>query len=178
MNRRLGLPLVVLSFCLWIHFLGHAQWYQGPSGGNGGQTFDQWKASGEARDIRTVSVLQDGSIRCLSVLYRDRSGSFQNGYCNPGPGPLSFNGGAGISLDPDEYVIGISGRYDDHVNSLRIYTNKKNSPIFGGSGGKFDFGYTAPQGQMIVAFYGRAGTNLDAIGVLYAPCLPQKKPCR
>ena len=31
---------------------------------------------------------------------------------------------------------------------------------------------------MIVGFFGRAGDNLDAIGVLYAPCTPQKKPCR
>ena len=74
--------------------------------------------------------------------------------------------------------IGISGRFGDHIDSIRFYTNKKTSQVFGGSGGTVDFGYTAPQGQMIVSFFGRAGDNLDAIGVLYAPCTPDKKPCR
>jgi hypothetical protein len=134
-----------------------------------------------AKDIQVVSVLQDSSIRCLSVVYRDRPASaksVQSGYCHPPPGNLSFNGGVGITLDPDEYIVGISGRYGDHIDSLRIYTNKKNSPVLGGTGGSVDFGYTAPQGQMIVGFFGRAGDNLDAIGVLYAPCTPNKKPCR
>jgi hypothetical protein len=183
MNRRLASVLMVLLLLLCIQLLCYAQWYQGPSGGTGGQPFDHGKASGGGKDLMTVSFLQDGSIRCISVLYRDVKSAGQplqlkNGFCDPGPGSLSFNGGAGVSLAPDEYIIGISGRYGDHIESIRIYTNKKTYPPFGGTGGRFEFGYTAPQGQMIAGFFGRAGTNLDAIGVLYAPCTAQKTPCR
>jgi Jacalin-like lectin domain len=41
--------------------------------------------------------------------------------------------------------------------------------------------FSTPQGkefqnrQMIVGFFGRAGDNLDAIGVLYAPCTAVRK---
>ena len=161
-----------------------AQWYQGPSGGSGGEKFDQWSASGGATKIRSFGVLQDNSRRCLSILYSEtptnpgRITRFKNGFCDPGPSELDFNGWTGIELDPDEYIIGIEGRYGDHIDALRVYTNKRNSPWFGGSGGKRTFGYTAPSGQMIVAFFGRAGDNLDAIGVMYAPCPRSIASCK
>jgi hypothetical protein len=41
------------------------------------------------------------------------------------PGALSFKGTTGIPLDADEYVLGISGRFGDHIDSLRIYTNNE-----------------------------------------------------
>jgi hypothetical protein len=106
------------------------------------------------------------------VRYRPQPSTFlaRNGNCDPPPGsPLDLHGGAGFNLDPDEYLIGISGTFGDHINSIMFYTNKRTSPTYGGSGGTDTFSYTAPTGQRIVGFFGRAGDNLDAIGVLYAP---------
>ncbi len=174
---RIALVLFVSS----ISSLCLAQWYQGPSGGNGGNPFDHWKATNGAKDVKAVTFLLDPSIRCISVLYREPAPLGQqvnNGYCDPPPGPLQFNGFQSITLDPDEYILGIDGRYGDRVDSIRIYTNKRTSQVFGDKGGDATFSYTAPQGQMIAAFIGRAGNKLDAIGVMYAPCTPQKKPCR
>lgn len=175
MNHCCWQKLMLLGFFLLLLGTCNAQWYQGPSGGLGGKPFDHWKESQEAREITSVAVLQDSSIRCIYVSYKGAPSQLKNGYCDPPPGPLSIDGARGISLDPGEYIIGISGRYGDHINSIRFYTNKKTSPVFGGSGGTGIFGYTAPNGHMIVGFFGRAGDNLDAIGVLYAP-LPSKKP--
>ncbi|WP_269768037.1 jacalin-like lectin [Burkholderia ubonensis] len=162
-----------------------AQWFQGPSGGRGGSYFDHWQQSLGARNIVSVGLLIDnGSIRCILVEYKEPGASLnqqqqlRNGSCDLATDPFSSAKWTGVSLDDDEYVIGISGRYGDRIDSLRIYTNKKTSNVFGGTGGTQEFGYTAPPGQMIVAFIGRSGAALDAIGVVYAPCTPYKKPCR
>lgn len=169
MNLRRWLNLVLLGVALFVASNCYGQTYQGPSGGRGGRPFDHWRESNEARDIMGVSLLIDNQvIRCISVIYRDRRQT-KSGYCDPPPGRLSIDGWKGFSLDADEYIIGISGRYGDRIESLRFYTSKKNSPVYGGSGGTVEFGYTAPSGQKIAAFIGRAGDNLDAIGVLYAP---------
>lgn len=171
---------VLISLCAFVFLpsICGAQTYQGPSGGYGGTPFDNWKASRESTDIASVSFVVDNSvIRCILVWYRDSSTGRNTRLVTSGsacdlaekPGPLSFNCCPGISLDRDEYIIGIAGRYGGRIDSLRFYTSKKNSPVFGGGGGTVDFGYTAPSGQKIVAFFGRAGNNLDAIGVMYGP---------
>jgi hypothetical protein len=170
MDHQRWQRLVLLGFLMLLPLICNAQWYQGPSGGQGGEPFDHWKTTNGETEIAGIGVLQDSSIRCIFVRYRQPSTSSpRNGYCDPPPGPLSFNGGGGFNLDPDEYLIGISGRFGDHINSIMFYTNKRTSPAFGGSGGTDTFSYTAPTGQRIVGFFGRAGDNLDAIGVLYAP---------
>jgi hypothetical protein len=74
-----------------------------------------------------------------------------------------------FTLDRDEFLIGVAGRYGDLIDSIRFYSSKKNSEVFGGGGGNADFGYSAPAGQRIVSLFGRAGDSLDAIGVMYAP---------
>ncbi len=161
--------LMLLGVVMFLATVCYAQTYQGPSGGRGGKPFDHWKESNGATDIRSVSLLEDNSvIRCIYVLYRNGHQS-KSGYCDPPPGPLSFNCCRAFGLDPDEYIIGIAGRFGDRIDSIRFYTSKKNTPVYGGNGGTVDFGYTAPAGQKIVAFIGRAGDNLDAIGVMYAP---------
>jgi hypothetical protein len=82
------------------------------------------------------------------------------------------------SPDPDEYLLGVSGRYGNVIDSIRLFTNKRNSPVFGGNGGNRTFGYTAPSGQMIVALFGRAGTESRWVGVMYAPCPRATKTCK
>ena len=171
MDHRRWQRLVLLGFLMLFPIICNGQRYQGPSGGRGGELFDHWKTSNGAKDIELIFLYQDSSIRCFSVKYRQPSTShLKNGYCNPPEfSDLEFGGGRTFKLELDEYLIGISGRFGDHINSIMFYTNKRTSPSYGGSGGTDTFSYTAPAGQRIVGFFGRAGDNLDAIGVLYAP---------
>src|SRR5215471_14657251 len=106
MSRQRWTWIAVVLAWLLLPLLCEAQWYQGPSGGTGGQPFDQWTASGKQNDILAVTVLQDGnSIRCFVTLYRAPSASFQktqfeNGFCDHGPSALAFSGYGGVKLDP------------------------------------------------------------------------------
>ena len=170
---------LVLMCCVAL-----AQWYQGPSGGSGGSDFDFWAESGGATDITGVGVVDTGTIRCLRISYREtptnpgRTTTFSHGECGTAAGEIGFSGSRGMSLDRDEYLLGVSGRYGDTIDSIRFFTNKRNSPTWGGNGGNRTFGYNAPSGQMIVALFGRAGTSLDAVGVMYAPCPRATKACK
>lgn len=169
---------------LLVSGVAAAQWYQGPSGGSGGSEFDFWAESGGATDVSSIGVIETGTIRCIVIGYREtptnpsQFTSFRHGACGTAAGEIGFDGSRGFSLDPDEYLLGVAGRYGDHIDSIRFFTNKRNSPVYGGSGGSRTFGYTAPSGQMIVALFGRAGDNLDSVGVMYAPCNPSRKACR
>jgi len=175
MKKHCWLGLVLLCLTGLWPCICQAQTYQGTSGGYGGKYFDHWNESNGATDIAAVSLLIDNSvIRCISISYRDASGNItvrtRSGYCNPPPdSQLSFYGWQGFTLDRDEFLIGVAGRYGARIDSIRFYTNKRNSAVYGGNGGPAEFGYTVTSGQKIAAFIGRAGDNLDAIGVLYAP---------
>jgi hypothetical protein len=171
MKDRCWQNLILLGLLVLLPSVCNAQTYQGPSGGYGGKSFDHWNESGQLTDIESVSLLIDNSvIRCISVRYRASLKITKSGYCNPpSDSHLTIDGWQGITLDPDEYIIGIAGRYGARIDSIRFYTNKRSPPSFGSSGGAVEFGYSAPSGQKIVAFFGRASDNLDAIGVMYAP---------
>jgi hypothetical protein len=84
------------------------------------------------------------------------------------------HGGSGgrlsvFSLDPDEYITGISGRYGDTIDSLRIQTNKRASQLYGGGGGNRDYRLEVPRDTQAVGFVGRSGNLVDAIGLIYVP---------
>jgi hypothetical protein len=162
-----------------------AQWYQGPSGAAGGAAFDDWTANNHATNIRRVAILTDkadSSIVCVLTAYPNpanpgdplQSSAAPHANCDTSD---SKNKILFLKLDPDEYIIGISGQYSDHITSLRFYTNKKNSAVYGEGGGRA-FGYTAPRGQMIIAFIGAGDTRLRSIGVMYGVCTPATKACK
>lgn len=171
--HKIGLALALISSA------ASGQWYQGPSGGKGGDAFDFWTESSNATDIDEIGIIDTGTIRCLVVVYRQtptnpgRRTAFRHGECGTNPGEIGWDHSRGMALDPDEYLLGVEGTYDDHISSIRFFTNKRNSDVWGHAGSR-SFGYTAPSGQMIVALTGRAGDNLDAVGVMYAPCGPPK----
>src|SRR5882762_7961714 len=122
--------LILLSLLAFLQSICFAQTYQGPSGGREGNPFDHWNEN--KAEISGVSLLEDNSvIRCIYVRYRDPAtgalaGHTQSGFCDPPPGPLSFNCCRGFNLDSDEYIIGIAGRYGARVDSIRFFTNKRN----------------------------------------------------
>ncbi len=185
MNHRHWLSLMLFGLLVFLPSICHAQWYQGPSGGYGGKPFDHWSESKGATDISGVHILvQNSVIRCIRVYYRDSSGNFtvqtwSGGECRfEDEGFHQIESWSHIALDRDEYIIGIAGRYGARVDSIRFFTNRRNLPedggFYGDRGGTADYGYTAPSGQKIAAFIGRASDNLDAIGVLYVPHTPRR----
>lgn len=166
MNHRRWLNLTLLGLLMLLPSIGQAQWYQGPSGGRGGVPFDNWTRTGGKRKVQELIIKYDTVIRCVMVSYVDGSASSAGSGCSLAPPTIKI-GHFGIDLD--EFLIGVAGRHGDVIDSIRFFTNKKNSGTYGGSGGTVDFGYTAPSGHRIVAFTGRAGSSVDAIGVLYVP---------
>jgi hypothetical protein len=167
MNHHRCLNLVLLGLVVLLPGTCHAQWYQGPSGGSGGSAFDLWTKSNTSSNFKQVIIFYDATVRCIKIV-RPGIESPDEVY-DPGNGGCHSGGykEARLTLDPDEFLIGIAGRYGTYIDSIRFYTSKKNSPVYGGSGGTAEFGYTASPGQKIGGFIGRAGDNLDAIGVIY-----------
>jgi endonuclease/exonuclease/phosphatase family metal-dependent hydrolase len=78
-----------------------------------------------------------------------------------------------LTLNAGEYVKSIqlcSGKYN---NKTRIfyckYTTSTGRTLAGGTTTSSSVTYTAPTGWKIVGFHGRCGTNVDKLGVIYAP---------
>jgi hypothetical protein len=102
-------------------------------------------------------------VDAVQVIYTLPSGRYQEGVLHGGGG-----GAANVfRLDPDEYVVAISGRHGDLVDSLRIHTNRRTSPLYGGSGGNREYRIDVPPGGRVIGFAGRAGDQIDAIGLAY-----------
>jgi jacalin-like lectin domain-containing protein len=85
-------------------------------------------------------------------------------------GPRHGGGGGATNvfrLDNDEYIVGITGRSGDYIDSIRFITNKRSSPIFGGRGGSHDYNVQVPAGNRPIGLTGRTGNYLDAVGLTY-----------
>ena len=93
-------------------------------------------------------------------------------------GTSFVHGGTGgtaksLTLNSGEYVKSVklcSGKYN---NTTRIfyakYTTSSGRTLTGGTTTSTTVTYTAPDGWKIVGFHGRCGTNVDKLGVIYAP---------
>lgn len=92
---------------------------------------------------------------------------------------MGGTGGSGTDwmISTNECLIRISGTYDvarnerktSSIFSLQFHLhNGTNSPLFGRRG-KHYFALTAPAGEEIIGFFGKEGTELDAIGIITAP---------
>ena len=79
-----------------------------------------------------------------------------------------------IDLRRDEYISGISGRYGNYIDKLRIRISSTGKAddrevAFGGTCGHTDFHFEAPKGMEVIGFIGRSATYLDAIGIIVRP---------
>jgi hypothetical protein len=72
-----------------------------------------------------------------------------------------------LIININEYIVGLSGRCGDFIDSIRLQTNKRTSPVYGGSGGNREFRIDVPSGNQALGFTGRSGGYLDAIGFNY-----------
>jgi hypothetical protein len=145
---------------LWLRPSGTTNTY----GGSGGSAFSDSRIPLEAR-ISAVHVWSGKYIDRIQLVYTLRDGRRIEGKIHGGSGGSRHV----FNLDADEYITGISGRYGDYIDFLRIHTNKRTSPQFGGSGGGRNFNITVPSGNFAVGLIGRSGGYLDAIGLQYAP---------
>jgi hypothetical protein len=134
------------------------------AGGRGGSQFADPQP---ARDARVSEVLVRSGDRVdsvqLTLVLPDGSSTKTPLHGGSGGNTSTFR------LDDDEYIIGLSGRYGDTIDSVRIHTNKRTSPLFGGRGGDRDYQVQVPAGNQAVGFVGRAGEYLDALGLTYTP---------
>jgi hypothetical protein len=77
-----------------------------------------------------------------------------------------------IRFASDEYLVGISGKYGEKVDSIRFVTNKEVYGPYGGPGGDVEYDYNDAKpispSVTIVGFCGRAGDYIDAIGCIFS----------
>lgn len=132
----------------------------GPTGGEGGKDFAIYSIPADAK-LREIHVYAFGYVDALQLKYEI------NGDISELP---RIGGHSGLHhafvLDADEYLVGVSGRSGDYIDSIRFHTNKRTSDSFGGWGGSTDFSFEAPAGGEIAGFFGRADWYIDALGVL------------
>jgi hypothetical protein len=133
-------------------------------GGGGGTVFSDREIPMGAR-ISEVRVRFGSYIDSIQAVYTLSDGSILEGNRRGGSGGRSES----FRLGSDEYIIGLSGRYGQLIDSLRIHTNRRASQLFGGSGGNRDYKIEVPAGNRGVGFSGRAGEYLDSIGLNFAP---------
>jgi hypothetical protein len=137
----------------------------GPSGGIGGMPFADEIPDG-ARIVE-VRVRSGARIDAIQVVYETADGEI----C---PSPQHGESGGDLhtlQLGKGEFIVKISGRFGARVDSINIVTegSKKSDSLgfhAGGTGGDEDYNYEAPPGMEIIGFHGRAGQEVDAIGVI------------
>lgn len=136
------------------------------AGGRGGNNFSDLQAPAGARiiDVRIRSGDAIDAVRMVNALANGRT------VMSPWHGGMGGNEHS-FRLDRDEYIIGLSGRYGDTVDSLQIYTNQRVSQLYGGRGGDRDFRIDVPTGSQAIGFAGRSGDLLDAAGLTYTRTL-------
>jgi hypothetical protein len=169
--RKMPVVLLVAVVCVFSNALGLCQQSGSTNiaGGRGGQEFADVEPSAGSR-VSEVRIKCGDMIDSVQMVYAPAQGRGFTGDLHGGPGGrLNV-----FRLDPDEYIIAISGRYGSSIDSLRIQTNKKISPLYGGSGGEREYRVEVPNGTQAIGFTGRAEELLDAIGLTYIP-IPRRR---
>jgi len=156
--------LAILTFALSSSGFGQTPSQTQMAGGSGGNPFQDTSIAPDGR-ISEVRVSAGTMIDSIQAIYVLPDGRTVTGPLHGGPGGNANS----FRLDSDEYIVGVSGRYGKNIDCLRIQTNKRTSPLYGGSGGRQDYSLTLSSGNQAVAFFGRSGNQLDAIGLVYAP---------
>lgn len=136
----------------------------GPSGGDGGLPIEGYVIPSGAR-ISEIEVTSGWYIDSIRVIYTDAEGAI---HALPGFGG---NGSYAhrFTLEPGEYLIGVSGRSGRYVDSIAFHTNLRVSPTYGGDSGEVSFSFLAPEDSEVVGFFGRADWYVDAIGIVTRP---------
>jgi hypothetical protein len=132
------------------------------AGGAGGAAFVDADIPPGARIVE-VRVKAGNYLDSIQFIYSLPNGRPLEGARHGGNGGRA----ASFRLDPGEYIVGLSGRCGEYVDSLRIHTNRRTSQLFGGMGGDVEYRIDVPNGNQATGFMGRSGEYLDAIGLTY-----------
>jgi hypothetical protein len=168
-ERSMSRSISKIAICIALLCMPAVSFAQEPTptgiaGGSGGAPFSDSEPPSGGR-ILEVQIFSGEIVDAVQVLYELPNGRTVLGPRQGGPG-----GRANVlRLDSDEYITRISGRYGDQIDSIRIQTNKRISPVFGGPGGKRDYRIGVPAGNQAIGFIGRSGKYLDSIGLLFIP---------
>jgi hypothetical protein len=137
----------------------------GPVGGPGGTSFSD---EGLVIPYERVS-----GVLIRSGAYLDQIALIVTGFEGT-PQPLPRHGGNGgvetrIDFGPDEYILGISGRYDStgFIHSIAITTNQQTYGPYGDAQGSGEYNFQVPAANEVAGFVGRSGAYVDALGVVY-----------
>ena len=161
--RKGGLFIFFLCFVPGVILLTSSalvQVYQGPFGGAGGVHFERLIPQGSR--ITEIQIRAGVYIDALQIFYQKKDGRLQDSSRIGGHGGQLYR----FKLDRGEYIIGISGRYGLFVDSIRIHTNRRVSPRYGGIGGTHNYRFIARSNTEIIGFFGRSGLQVDAIGII------------
>ena len=138
----------------------------GASGGRGGHLFDDGASISDNLEISKVIVWYGQLVDAIQVIYRDRTTGNEvlqgrkHGGSEGRPYPFELKRG--------EYIVGVTGRHGEMIDSIQFVTNTgTRSIVMGGSGGDTEFYYYTPSGIEIIGFRGRSGQYIDAIGVYF-----------
>jgi hypothetical protein len=134
------------------------------AGGQGGSPFRDGDVAAGAR-VSEIHVFSGKAVDSVQMLYALPDGRTLTGARHGGPGGRQNI----FRLDPDEYIVGLSGRHGEYIDSLQIQTNKRTTPVYGGSGGSRNYRVDVPSGNYGIGFVGRSGDYVDAIGLTYLP---------
>jgi hypothetical protein len=158
--------VIILALALSIPGFGQTISQTPIAGATGGSAFQDSAITQDAR-VAEVRIASGDFIDSIQFVYALADGRRATG---------TLRGGSGgnvntFSLDSDEYITGISGRFGRYIDSLRIHTNKRTSPFYGGSGGREPFRIDVPPANQAIGLIGRSGRYLDALGLIYTPVL-------
>src|SRR5690606_34290785 len=122
--------------------------------------FERYNIPDGAR-LTAIHVYTEWVINAIRFDYIDANGA------TGGRPPIGGLGGEHhvFYLDEDEYVTGISGRAGWYIDSIQFRTNKRRSPLYGGSGGDRDYSFEAPTGYEVAGLFGRSDWYIDSLGV-------------
>ena len=135
---------------------------EGPSGGTGGKSFVDDAIDYDGVYLKEIRVRSGKRIDSIQCIYEESDGHTYIGPTNGGSGGESNH----FILDDDEFIQEVRGRYGSRLDSIQFITDRQQSPVYGGSGGGSQFRYMAPENFEIIGFFGRAGEEVDAIGVI------------
>ena len=145
----------------------------GFSGGGGGRPFED-RFPADDFEVSELRIWGGTFIDAIQVIWRKISDPTQVvlGVKHGGlGGQLDRPGGLSVLMGSGEYVTSIRGRFGTVVDSLTVHTNRQTFQKAGGDGGdggEYVFTPSIDDGRTeIVGFAGRAGDQIDQIGVYF-----------
>jgi hypothetical protein len=163
-TSKMGISFLAIFLCAVFMTFGQEPLATDIAGGRGGTPFSDTELSSGGR-VLEVQIFSGEFVDAVQMVYQLPDGRRVLGRRHGGGGGRTNS----LPLDSDEYITGISGRYGEHIDSISIQTNKRTSPLFGGSGGSRSYRFEVPRGNQAIGFVGRSGQYLDAIGLLAVP---------